>query len=408
MIPSAADAIIVRHSELGIKSDQVQHRMERLLSKNIEQMLSTRRVDATITREHGRLFIRSSPDDIPAATRVATDTAGVASASPAVSTQPTMQAITSTLARVAGDASVNGTFAVRARRAGHADDHPFTSQELERSGGSAVWDVLADPAVDLEDPDQTFYVECRNDEAFVYVSAQDGPGGFPYRSQGRVVTLVSGGIDSPVAAWEMIRRGCEVIPVYYDFEEYGGADHVARAVESVRQLAQYIPSGELELYRVPAGDVSALLMEETGPTRMLSLRRFMFAGAARIADRIEADAIATGESLGQKSSQTGPNLALTGAQIRYPIHRPLLGLDKQDIIDRAKQIDTYEDSSIDAGCNRLAPSHPETAGTLASVQAAEPNGFFAAIRDAIDRAETISIDQQDVDRSSTRPKAQRS
>lgn len=406
MLPSGADTVLVRHSELGIKSNQVQHRMERLLCRNIERMLADRRISGTVTREHGRLYIRTDRDAVDAATEVATDTMGVSAASPVVRTEPTMDAIRTTLATVAAEVHPGGSFAVRARRAGGLDAHPFTSQDIDREGGSAIWDVLDDPAVDLDDPAMTYFVECRGDEAFVFVEKRDGPGGFPYRSQGRVLALVSGGIDSPVAAWEILRRGCEIVAVYYDFEEYGGADHVARAFESVRHLAQYVPGGSIDLYRVPAGEVGAFLVEATGPTRMLSLRRFMFAGAEQIADRVEADAIATGEALGQKSSQTGPNLSLTGAHVRYPIHRPLLGLDKQEIIDRAKRLGTFEDASIDAGCNRLAPSHPETAGTLAQVQAAEPDGFFAAIRDAIDRSERVTLECHDIDRPAARPKGQ--
>ncbi len=397
MAPPSGDTVIVRHGELGVKSHQVQHRLERLLGNNLERMLADRGIDAAVTGEHGRLFIRTGSAELEAATDVATDTVGVASASPSISTEPTMDAITDRLAELAAaDPDHSASFAVRARRAGDPDAHPFSSQELERTGGEAVWSVLAEhgkPTVDLEDPDRTYFIECRRDEAFVFREKWPGPGGFPYGSQGHVIALISGGIDSPVAAWEMMRSGCELTALYFDFEAFGGPDHVARAFESVRRLARYAPDGDLELVRVPSGDIAERLVDETGASRMLSLRRYMFGIAERVADRLGADALATGESLGQKSSQTGPNLALTGARVRYPIHRPLLSADKQDIIDRAKELGTWEEASIDAGCNRIAPTHPETAGEFASVIADEPVGFGELIEQAASRAETVRLER---------------
>lgn len=394
MIPPGADTVIVRHGELGTKSSQVQHWMERLLGQNIDEMLSRRDIEATIDVQHGRIFIRSEGDDIAAVTDVATQTMGVISASPSLEVPSTMDGITNALGDIARNLSETGSFAVRARRAGNPSAHPFTSQDIERLGGSAIWTVFAEetePEVDLDDPDLTFFVECRENRAFVFLEKRPGPGGFPYGSQGRVIGLISGGIDSPVATWEMMRRGCEVVALYFDFEAYGGPDHIARAVESVRTLARYTPTGSIELHRVPIGDVSHLLIEKTQATRMLSLRRFMFAVGEALADRVEAHALVTGESLGQKSSQTGTNLSITGAHLRYPIHRPLLAMDKQEIIDQAKSLGTFQDATINAGCNRVAPSLPATGATLAEVLADEPPGMLRQVDDALSKRSVSTV-----------------
>ena len=387
MHPSDADTVLVRHGEIGTKSDQVQRRMERRLQSNLRIMLAHRSIDAMVEGQRGRIYIRTDGSAVTDAHTVATDTFGVASASMCVTVEPTLDVITSTLASTARGIPPNGPFAVDARRAGQPEEHPFRSKDIEEVGGSAIWDALDDPVVDLDDPAQTYYAECRPEEAFIFLERTAGPGGFPLGTQGTVVALISGGIDSPVAAWEAMRRGCRIIPVYFDFEAYGGPDHVARALESVRTLASYVPAGELKPYVIPIGDPVALLVENVGRTRMLSLRRLMFAIAARIADREGAHAIVTGESIGQKSSQTGVNIAVTSADVRLPIHRPLLDRDKEPIIAAARKIGTYQEARIDAGCNRVAPVHPETNATRAQVVAAEPDGFMRAVEPAIAAAE---------------------
>lgn len=391
MYPPDADAVLVRHGEIGTKSDQVQRRMERTLQSNLRTMLATREVEATVTGERGRIYLRTDDGSIAAAHATATETFGVVSASACLTVEPTLDAITAALARTAAAHPPDGPFAIDARRAGQPDDHPFRSKDIEEVGGTAVWETIDDPAVDLDEPALTYYVECRPDEAFVFLERTSGPGGFPLGTQGTVVALVSGGIDSPVAAWEAMRRGCRIVPVYFDFEAFGGPDHVARAIESVRTLATYVPKGELEPYVVPIGDPVAELVEHVGRTRMLSLRRLMFAIAERIADREGAHAIVTGESIGQKSSQTGVNVAVTSADVRLPIHRPLLDRDKQAIIAAARSIGTYQDARIEAGCNRVAPVHPETNATRAQVVAAEPAGFMRAVDPALEAAERPAV-----------------
>ncbi len=394
MIPRGADIVLVRHRELGTKSARVQGRMEAQLERNLEAMLDLRKISGSVTRERGRLFIHTSEDAIDDATDAAAATFGVASASPAISIPPTLDAITSTLARLAPDVYPAGTFAVRARRAGKRSAHPFSSNDIEFDGGAAIWEAVEStfpPEVDLDDPDVTFFVECRQERAYVFFASRDGPGGFPLGAQGRVVSLISGGIDSPVAAWEIMRRGCEIVPVYFDFEAYGGPDHVARAESSVRQLATFAPGADMTLYRAPIGEAVETMVEHVHRTRMLTLRRLMFAVAAAIATDVDAHGLVTGESLGQKSSQTGPNLAVTSNIVELPIYRPLLTRDKQDIISQAKRIGTYEEATINAGCNRVAPDYPETNAREDDVVSAEPPDFFERVDQILDRTEAVVV-----------------
>lgn len=381
MYPPGADTVLVRHGEIGTKSEQVRRKMEDQLRDNIGAILTDRGIEDHIEVERTRLYVETAPDCIERVTDAVTDAPGVVSASPAVRTAPTLDAICECLGEAATEVYESGSFAVSARRAGQTDAHPFTSEDIEEEGGSAVWRaaerVGVSPAVDLDDPAQTFFVECRPDEAFVFLEKRAGPGGLPVGTQDPVVVLLSGGIDSPVAAWELLRRGCPVYPLYVDLGEYGGADHRARAEQAIATLAAYAPNAGVELRVAPAGEAVERIAEATDDLRMLVLRRFMLRVAAAVARDLDAAGLATGESIGQKSSQTSANLRVTSAVTDFPVHRPLLSVDKSTITERARDIGTFDASTIPAGCNRVAPAFPETEARLADVAASEPSGLDA-------------------------------
>jgi thiamine biosynthesis protein ThiI len=338
-------------------------------------------------------IVDATTDTVDPATDAAADAFGVRSASPALVVPPEESAIVDALARTARENAdeAGDTFAVDARRAGNPEAHPFTSKDLEREGGAAVFAELGDVEVDLDDPETTFYVECREDEAFVFTEKRPGPGGLPLGSQAKVVALVSGGIDSPVAAWEVMKRGAPIVPVYLELGDYGGPDHEARAMETVRRLAEYAPNFETNVWRIPAGDVMDLLAEEVGPARMLVYRRFMYRAAEHVAREVNATGIVTGEAIGQKSSQTARNLGVTSMVTDVPIHRPLLTMDKSEITERAREIGTLHDSTIPAGCNRIAPDFPETNATPEIVDDAQPDDLYERAKDAAENATVVEL-----------------
>jgi thiamine biosynthesis protein ThiI len=320
-----ADAVVVRHGDIGVKSSAVQADMERTLRENVAAMLADRGIDGTVDRDWGRVVVRTSEPD--AAADAASDTFGVVSASPARSVPPALDAITGALADAARECYDGGAFAVDARRAG---SHDFDSHDVNEAGGDAVWSAAADefdPEVNLDDPDVTFYVEVRDEEAFVFTDHREGPGGMPLGTQAPLVALVSGGIDSPVAAWQAMKRGSPVVPLYLDLGEFGGPDHRARAEQTVRELARFAPARDRSLRVAPAGDAVERLAEAVGKTRMLSYRRFMYRVAEHVAEDVGAAGIVTGESIGQKSSQTAANLGVVDRATDLPVHRPLLTWD---------------------------------------------------------------------------------
>lgn len=373
-VPPGADTVLVRVGEIGTKSERVRYQMQDTLGSSLHALLADREITAQIEHRRNRPMIRTSA--VVAATRVATDAMGVVSASPAVSTEPSLAAIQEGLATLAADLYTGGTFGVRANRRGSLS---FDSQDIGTVGGDAIWQAVEsrfEPAVDLDDPDHTFYVDVDSEEAFLYLSKEVGPGGLPLGSQDPVVALISGGIDSPVAAYEVMRRGAPIIPVYFDLGTYGGPDHMARALDATAQLAAYDPERLDTLYVIPAGDYIDKLAASMERGRMVSLRRFMYRVASEVAAAHDAAGIVTGESIGQKSSQTMQNLQVTSAATTLPIHRPLLTREKQSIIEQAKSIGTYSAAEIDAGCNRIAPDQVMTAATHDSLAVVEPDELF--------------------------------
>jgi len=389
---SDPDTVLVSFGELGTKSREVRGKMTRRLRDNVAALLDDRGVDATVDAEWARIVVHTTAAD--RAARIAADAMGVVWARPTVPCAATPDAIGETLAVLARDADPVDTYAVRARRAGDADAHAFTSRDIEREGGRAVG-AVTDAVVDLDDPDRTYHVEVRGSRAHVAATTYEGPGGLPLGTQSPFVALISGGHDSPVAAYEVMRRGAPVVPVYVDLGIYGGPDHEARAVATVRRLAAYAPNFDCRLRVVPGGELAETLIETVEDTRMLSWRRALLRIAEAVADREDAVGVVTGEALGQKSSQTAANLAATDAAVDLPVHRPLLAWDKPDILDRARTIGTHEDSSIPVGCERLDPPFPETGASQAAVEAAEPDDFLARAAAAV--ADLHAVDPAVVD-----------
>jgi thiamine biosynthesis protein ThiI len=179
--------------------------------------------------------------------------------------------------------------------------------------------------------------------------------------------------------------------VYVDLGDYGGPDHEARAVAACERLQALAPNHDLRPYVVRAGAHVAHLAETMERGRMLAFRRFLYRVAQHIAERERAWGVVTGEALGQKSSQTARNFAVTSPATDLPIHRPLLTMDKPAIVERAKAIGTFADSTIPAGCNRFAPTSPETHGVRSRIERAEPDDLFERAARAAAGAERIEF-----------------
>lgn len=261
------------------------------------------------------------------------------------------------------------SFRVSARRADKR--FPMTSPEIEREIGGRV-KAARGWTVDLENPDFTIHVEALTNEAFYSFGKERGAGGMPVGVSGRVVCLLSGGIDSPVAAWRLMRRGCRVLFVH--FHSYPILSRASQ--EKARELAKLLARFQLHsrLYLVPFGEIQQqIVLAVAPPLRVVIYRRFMMRIAERIARHGRAQALVTGEVVGQVASQTLENMTSINSVVTMPVLRPLIGMDKEEIVAEAERLGTYPISIIpDQDCCTLfTPRHPATRAREADVERAE-------------------------------------
>jgi thiamine biosynthesis protein ThiI len=261
------------------------------------------------------------------------------------------------------------SFRIRARRTFKV--FPMTSEAANRELGALVLQRFA-TRVDLTNAALTVYVELLPGEALVFVDRETGPGGLPVGVSGRVVSLLSGGIDSPVAANRMQKRGCEVEFVHFHSAPYLSTTSQTKARALVTRLVRHQFAGRLWL--VPFGEIQReVVLVVPAPFRVVVYRRLMARIAEAIALRTGALALVTGDSLGQVASQTLEGLGRVSEVLRLPLLRPLIGTDKEEIIREAKAIGTYE-ISIEPDqdcCTLFVPRHPETRPDAAAVAALE-------------------------------------
>jgi tRNA uracil 4-sulfurtransferase len=266
--------------------------------------------------------------------------------------------------------SLNGThfesFRIETQRGDKT--FPLTSPEINRQLGAAVKEKSG-ARVDLMNAEFTVTVEILPRDAFFGFNKIAGAGGLPVGASGRLIALISGGIDSPVAAYRMMQRGCRVIFVHFHSAPY--QDNTSQ--EKVRQLITTLTRHQFlsRLYLVPFGEIQRQIVASVArPLRVILYRRMMLRIAEAIARKEKAKALVTGESLGQVASQTLDNMVVVQQAARLPILRPLVGMDKQEIIDQARRIGTFDISAIpDQDCCQLfVPKHPATKARFADVE----------------------------------------
>ena len=278
------------------------------------------------------------------------------------------------------------SFRVKVRRADKR--FPLPSPELERTLGARIAEARGWP-VDLHRPALTVGVEIVPGEAFYYFGKEPGAGGLPSGTGGRLVALLSGGIDSPVAAWRMMRRGCTVTFVHFHSYPFLSRASQDKARQLVHHLCRYQLTAKLQL--VPFGEIQRqVTLSVPSALRTVVYRRLMLRIAARVADRIGAHGLVTGDVVGQVASQTLENMDVTGAAVRAAIFRPLVGMDKDEITVQAERLGTYAISiqPDEDCCTLFTPRHPVTRARLDEIERAEqglPIEAFVetALRDSV-------------------------
>ncbi|MDP3065218.1 MAG: tRNA uracil 4-sulfurtransferase ThiI [Methanobacteriaceae archaeon] len=360
------ELIIVRYGEIGIKGPIVRKRFENRLLNNIKSALECR-----IEVDQGRIFLHT--DDQELARQVLSKTFGVVSFSPAVVTETDFDYIKEKLKAYTEELVQEGlfsgedSFAIRCRRVGK---HSFTSQQMAAFCGSVVYGVTQSK-VDLTRPDFEIFLEVREDETYLFHQKIPGPGGLPVGTQGRVVALLSTGIDSPVACYLMMKRGCSITALHFNNHPYTSPDE-EKIKKISEKLKEYSHGARFDLFAVDYGEFLSKCIEDA-PSRMTCVlcKSGMYQTAEKLAQREGALALVDGNSLGQVASQTLPNLVATRHFTTLPLLSPLIGWDKVEIENLAKKIGTYTLSIIpEEGCS-AAPRHPETHAELEKVVEAQ-------------------------------------
>lgn len=379
------DSVLVRYHEIALKRNNRPYFMS-LLRKNLAAAAGDLGLKG-IKSLPGRLLLsfdeRSNLKEIR---RRIEKVFGVANFSFVERTLPDLEIIQAAILNSLEGKSFD-SFRITAKRGDK--NFPVTSPEINRILGAAVQAKSA-ARVDLDHPELTVTVEILPGAGFFGFDKLPGAGGLPVGSSGEALALISGGIDSPVAAYRMMKRGCHLTFVHFHSVPYLDRTSQDKVRDLVKELTQHQFSSRL--YLVPFGDIQRRIVASVPrPLRVVLYRRMMMRIAELIARKEGAGALVTGESLAQVASQTLENLAVIEKAAGLPILRPLVGMDKQEIIDQARKMGTFDISAIpDQDCCQLfVPRHPATRAKLMDVEKAESRLDIAAwTAEGVEKAET--------------------
>ncbi len=367
------DSVIVRFSgELWLKKLWTRKYYEKRLARNLKQTLKHYEVPYTeLVRRHGRFYLKTA-SAVEAANKLAR-VFGISSVSPAIETSSKLDDVIEKSMFLADSVLKAGnTFAVKCKRVG---EQGYSSADVHKLLGQRVLDELGEKLglrVDLGNPDVLLGVEVRDDEAFVYSQVIDAVGGMPLGVQPKLVGLFSGGIDSAVGLWLVMKRGCPVVPVYFDNSPFTDETTTERALRVAEVLFSWAIGFPRKVYVVQHGENLKQIMQTNRKYSCLLCKRMMYRVAERLTEQLWAEGIVTGEAIGEQASQTLTNLRVLGSVVKdYPVHRPLLGFDKEETEAIGRKIGTYKFSSKKAGACTAVPYQPSTKAKLADVINAE-------------------------------------
>lgn len=384
---------IVRCGEVALKGMNKPY-FERMLVDRIKK--NVKQFDNVDVRRHeGLIFVRADKsNDKEALIKEISKVFGVASISPAVEAESHLDAIGEEAVKYMLDLiETRGikTFKVEAKRADK--NFPVKSPDIARIIGAKVLIGCKVLKVDVHNPDVHLFVDVRHDKSYIYQQKIAGFGGLPLGTNGKGMVLLSGGIDSPVAAWMMAKRGMVIEAVHFHSYPYTSP----RAQEKVEELAGIVASycGNFKMHVINLLPIQEQIVsncpeEET----TILVRRFMMRIAEKIAEKNRAMMLITGENLGQVASQTAEALVVTDNCVKMPVMRPLIAMDKVDIMDKAEEIGTYETSiqPYEDCCTVFLPKHPTTRPKLERIEESESRlDVEGLVKAAVESEEIVHI-----------------
>lgn len=383
------ELLLVRYGEIGLKGRNRSVFVGALVN-NLRRALASLGTDAKVRHHYGRIYITWSEGERQAIHRAVASTFGVVSYSPAVRVPLDVDAMCEAAAAAleeAKDGQNVATFKVEARRS--EKGFSLDSMQINKTVGAYLLSRNPGIRVDVHKPDLTVHVEVRSEGILIYSQVLPGPGGLPVGTSSTAMLLLSGGIDSPVAAWYALKRGIRLEAVH--FHSYPFTSE--RSLQKVRDLSQVLCryAGTIPLHVVHFTEVQRAIQRHV-PTSfgITIMRRFMLRIASVLAEQRDGLALVTGESVGQVASQTLESMRAINEVTNLPILRPLVGLDKTEIVDDARRIGTYDLSILpyEDCCTVFVPENPQTRPKMASVHKAEAGlDIDALVAEAVERTE---------------------
>ena len=365
--------LIVRYSEIHLKGLNRPY-FEKALVNRISHAISD--PDVTVDREQGRIFVNGVTDkNVYTYAERLRKVFGIHSVSPAVAVEKDWDAVVDGARKLLDRylSTLPGgvhTFKVFARRADKR--FPYNSEMICRELGHQLLEAFSSLQVDVHHPEIMFGVEIRKTHAYLYCQEIEAVGGMPVGTNGRAMLLLSGGIDSPVAGYMIAKRGVSLDAVHFYSYPYTSERAREKVIDLAKQISEY--SGDMTLHLVPFTDIQLSIYDNCPKAETtVIMRRLMMKIADRIAVRTGAQALITGESIGQVASQTMESLTVTNDAATLPVFRPLIGFDKDEIVSYAKKIGTFETSiqPFEDCCTIFVPQHPVTKPSLERILVSE-------------------------------------
>lgn len=389
--PAPQEIFLLKLGEVVLKGQNRQSFEDKLLANVRRRVKNCGSFQCSLRQSTIYVEPQGEDCDMEAAWDACRQVFGIAAVARAVPCEKTVDAIVEAARTYLADAfAVAKSFKVESKRADKM--FPMNSIQLSQAVGGDLAELFPHVAVDVHNPDLTVFVEIREKYAYVHTPSVPGAGGLPIGMGGRAVSLLSGGIDSPVSSWMMARRGVELEMVHFVSPPYTSQQAQDKVLELARLLTAW--TGRLLVHIVPFTEIQEEIRRNCPEEYFtLIMRRFMMRIAEAIARKANAGALVTGESLGQVASQTMEAMRATTAVTTLPILRPVVGMDKEEIVRIARKINTFETSILpyEDCCTVFTPRHPRLRPVLGELEAAEAaldvEGLVKAAVDGIERVQ---------------------
>ncbi|WP_251492553.1 tRNA uracil 4-sulfurtransferase ThiI [Otoolea muris] len=387
-------SFLIKYAEIGIKGKN-RYLFEDALLSHIHHALKRLDGQFTVTKESGRIYAHAgAPFDYDEVTEALTCVFGVAAVCPLkrvedLGFEALKKQVVEYIEETYPDKSF--TFKVNTRRVNK--QYPGSSEQINRDLGEVILETFPQTKVDVHQPDVLLNVEIRPKGVNLYSRVIPGPGGMPVGTNGRAMLLLSGGIDSPVAGYMIAKRGVTIEAVYFHAPPYTSERAKQKVVDLAREVSRY--SGPIKLHVVNFTDIQLAIYDKCPHEELtIIMRRYMMRIAEELAVKDNCQGLITGESIGQVASQTVHSLAVTNEVCALPVFRPVIGFDKQDIVDIALKIGTYETSiePYEDCCTIFVAKHPVTKPVLEKIRKSERNleeQIDGMLKEAVETAEVV-------------------